>query len=553
MVEWEDIRKENKCIEIAGIVGILACFIIGVICDWNVLAKYIGYYLGKQQSKNNTVNQHVWADVLSRWSLFSTYNIPEERKEDFLRIKMNTYFCYCYGMLFNRQENIVKQGLYLKGMKQTVKIDNKYHAILYIAVHCYVYYLAVRESDNCVPADIRQSAKNIWDDKIIKDAFIEFLNMLAETPEWLDLETLDLLHGIVDRFELFPQYESFKSMIIEHVVSDFYLFLILFMSQEFYLPELVERNIDDVNAYRYVLNGNDYKTKEMIKELFNAVYIGNKSEERIAVEVDLMYDDLEKTVKNKQKERYIELAKAAQEKYETNMNEEEICAKIKKDTIKSIKEKFAPILTESDEKNGILRIKLLTITNNTDFIGEKDSTDGYHSDIAGVFLYRIVHFLYQRKVLELKKRFEDFSDDKEFMKYLETNELHTLLGSQHVLKNKDYRLNDEYKRFMEDYETIYTAILPDGIGLKKDSIRVCLHDVNVSIHSPNIKESKVEFDQKSPKYKYSIINSMAIDFEEEELREFLYNNYKVINITAKISIQVNEKPCGTLFTRKERR
>lgn len=82
---------------------------------------------------------------------------------------------------------------------------------------------------------------------------------------------------------------------------------------------------------------------------------------------------------------------------------------------------------------------------------------------------------------------------------------------------------------------------------------MCLHDVNVSIHSPNIKESKVEFEQKFQKYKYSIINGMPIDFEEEELREFLYNNYKVINITAKISIQVNEKPCGTLFTRKERR
>lgn len=51
---------------------------------------------------------------------------------------------------------------------------------------------------------------------------------------------------------------------------------------------------------------------------------------------------------------------------------------------------------------------------------------------------------------------------------------------------------------------------------------------------------------------YSIINGLPIDFEKDELREFLYNNRKVINITAKISIQVNEKPCGTIFTRRNR-
>ena len=47
--------------------------------------------------------------------------------------------------------------------------------------------------------------------------------------------------------------------------------------------------------------------------------------------------------------------------------------------------------------------------------------------------------------------------------------------------------------------------------------------------------------------------SSEIDFDEDELREFLYNNRKVINVTAKISIQVNEKPCGTIFAGRTRR
>ncbi|MFR3658660.1 MAG: hypothetical protein ACLTWK_10335 [Eisenbergiella sp.] len=154
----------------------------------------------------------------------------------------------------------------------------------------------------------------------MRDSFWEFLNMLSENSEWLDLDILDQMYGIVNKFELFPQYGVAKAMIIEPVTSDFYLFLILFMSHEFLLPELLERNIDDMRAFRYVSYGNENRTKEMLGELFLYTFIGNKSEEQIDKEVGLMYDDLEKMVKKKQKERHIKLAKEAQENYEAQIN-----------------------------------------------------------------------------------------------------------------------------------------------------------------------------------------------------------------------------------------
>ncbi|ODR42459.1 hypothetical protein [Eisenbergiella tayi] len=522
------------------------------ISELNSFAKYIGYYLGKQNNKNNMINQNIWASVLNKWSLFSDYNIPEERAEDFLMAKVNIYFCYCYGMLVNGQENIVKVGLYLTGMGDIVKLDNKYQALLYLVVHCYIYYLAVRESDDCVPEDIRESVLNIWDDKSVKEVFWAFLNKLSINSEWLDLDILDKMYEIVNSFELFPRYKSTKAMIIEPVISDFYLFLILFMSHEYFLPELLKINIDDMRAFRYVSKGNEDKTKEMFGKLYRMTFIGNKSEEQIDKEVDLMYDDLEKMVKKKQKERYIRLAKEAQENYVSKINEEEICEKIKNDTIKSIKEKFAPILVESDEKNGIIDVNLLKLNDYTISMGTKNSTDGYYSHMNGMFLYGIERFLCQRRVVEFKKRFDDFVGDKEFMDYLAANNFQILLGSQCILKNRDYKISAEYKRFLEDYETIYTTVLRDGIALKRNSIQVCLHDINVSVHSPSIKEEDVEYDKETGKYKYSILNGLPIDFDEDELREFLYNNRKVINIKAKISVQVNEKPCGTIFNGRQR-
>lgn len=523
------------------------------ISELNSLAKYLGYYLGKQNNKNNIMNHHVWANVLNRWSLFSTYNIPEEREEDYLRAKVNVYFCYCYGMIVNGQGNVVRMGLYLTGMRNTVRLDNKYQALLYLVVHCYIYYLAVRENDDCVPIDIRQSALNIWDDQEVKDSFLEFLNMLSENPDWLDLDILDQIQGIVNRFELFPQYGGAKTMIIEPVTSDFYLFLILFMSHEFFLPELLERNIDDMRAFRYVSDGNEEQTKAMLGELFRMTFVGNKSEEQIDKEVSLMYDDLEKMVKKKQKERYIKLAKEAQENYESQINEKEICEKIKNDIIKNIKEKFAPILVESDEKNGIIDVNLLNIIDYTSSMGSKNSTKGYYSHMDGMFLFGIARFLFQRGVIESKNRFDDFANDKEFMEYLAANNLHLLLGSQYILKNRDYRISAEYKRFLEDYETMYTAVLQEGIALKRNAIQVCLRSVNVSIHSPSIKEEGVKYDKETKKYYYPILTGLPVDFDEDELREFLYNNRKVINVVAKISIQVNENPCGTIFTGRLRK
>ena len=195
--KFEVRRTENEPSK-SGVIGLVAAA-LGIrrneeISELNSFAKYIGYYLEKQNNKNNIINQRVWANVLNRWSLFSTYNIPEERAEDFLKAKVNTYFCYCYGMIVNGQENIVKMGLYLSGMRNTVRLDNKYQALLYLVVHCYIYYLAVRESDDCVPADIRQSALNIWDDKAVKGAFLDFLNMLSENSEWLNLDILDQMY-----------------------------------------------------------------------------------------------------------------------------------------------------------------------------------------------------------------------------------------------------------------------------------------------------------------------------------------------------------------------
>jgi len=220
---------------------------------------------------------------------------------------------------------------------------------------------------------------------------------------------------------------------------------------------------------------------------------------------------------------------------------------IKANVIKDIGEKFAPILVEEDEKNESIKVDLLRLYEYTKSVSVNDRINGHYSHINGNFLIGIENFLIQEKAVDYKRRFKDFSDDMDFVKYLEEQQLYLLLGSPYIFKNKDYMVSAQYKKLLDDYETIYT-VSSNGIALKRNSIQVCLHDVDVTIHPSNIQEEKVEYNEEDGKYKYAIVNGLPIDFDKDELSEFLYNSRKIINITAHISIQINEELCGTIFT-----
>jgi hypothetical protein len=121
------------------------------------------------------------------------------------------------------------------------------------------------------------------------------------------------------------------------------------------------------------------------------------------------------------------------------------------------------------------------------------------------------------------------------------------MGSKYILSNRDYKLRQEFDELMEKYECIYTVLINDGLALKNDSIKICLHDVKVSIHSPNIDEEDVRYDEETGHYFYSAVNNLPLEFEEQEIKSFLRNERKIINIMLFVSIQINGENIGTII------
>ena len=192
------------------------------------------------------------------------------------------------------------------------------------------------------------------------------------------------MENVMNGYELFSQNGTSKVMMIESVISEFYIFFVVFMSCEFNLPELLERNVDESRMIWYVSKANEKTTKEMFTELFKMIYMENKVDEQIEAEVNLMYDSFEKAVKKKHKERRLRSAMESQANYETN--EEEIGKKIQRDIAHRLRERFAPILVENDDTDDVIIIDLLNISDYTDLVGQR-SIAGYYFDIDGAFLY----------------------------------------------------------------------------------------------------------------------------------------------------------------------
>lgn len=87
----------------------------------------------------------------------------------------------------------------------------------------------------------------------------------------------------------------------------------------------------------------------------------------------------------------------------------------------------------------------------------------------------------------------------------------------------------------------------NGMILKSNSIKVCIHSINVAIRSQSMSDEKQNYNKETGLYTYSIYSGMPIDFEENELEEFLHNQRKVVEISAKISVWTPNERIGVLI------
>jgi hypothetical protein len=510
----------------------------------NYFARRMGYYLMKQKKHGNLINDKIWVNSLKRLLHIGSFNIPENCCEEYEKNRCIMMFDFCRGYMLFGMADIVKESIYYTHLQNIHKIESRRQALSILIIHCYLYYLADRESDDCVDADIRENVKGVFEDKKVNDSFKYFLGLLAEHQMWVDERLNEEMAEILGRYELFPRYSHSKFMIMDGVVNDFFMFVVLYIANAFYIPKLIGNALSTEAYIHYVFEGADKVAKERIKKLYDIV-IYTEDEKKKQTRIDAMYTMFETEIKKKYKVNLINRAEMAQEKYEKEVKEDEICNAIKNNVTEKFRKKFHSILVDSNNDNPVVKMNVFHLLDYTMSV-DKEFHQTFYSDIFGNFMLSLTYYLYGQNVLNECNR-DDFYDDKAFIDFLQENDFHFLMGSKYILSNRDYKLRQEFDELMENYECIYTTLMNDGLTLKDDSIKICLHDVKVSIHSPNIDEVDVRYDEETGHYFYSAVNNIPLEFEKQEIKSFLHNERKIINIVLLVSIQINGEYIGTII------
>lgn len=311
------------------------------------------------------------------------------------------------------------------------------------------------------------------------------------------------------------------------------------------MPGLLEKNLDGDIYLGYVYENKAENTKQMLKELYTLLDDRDSREQEIVAKVELMYDEFSAFEKQKFKEKQMKKAVQSQIQYIWNVNVEKVKIHIKQLVEEKLKAKFKEIIVETDKQGEIVEIPVLKLFDYTDSINEK-CVDSFCPNMYSEFSLGLERILKKRNALDKVDRIKDFADDRDYMNYLQSNNLELLMGSKYTLINRDYSLTHEFEKLTEDWIVIYTMLMENGLALKKDSIKVCIHSIKVVIRPQNVSDEKQNYNKETGIYTYSIYSGMPIDFEEHELEAFLHDNRKVVEISAKISVQTMNEKIGTL-------
>lgn len=504
-------------------------------------ARFAGYYLSTHYDKKYEL---YWRRILE--SCFWTYtaNIPKERIEDYLEAQCIVKFNYIYGFIENGLGTLVVDSFFCVGMGNIFRLENKFEVLLGLSVHCYLYYLSKRESTKVMAPEMRSCAEEVISNRNVKKVYKRFLELLCINSSSLDNDMLKQIIKILSPYERFNEHSK-GYLIIENVIKEYYMFIILFLSNTYHMPGLLERNFADETYSGYVYENKAVNTKQMLIELYTLIDDRESSEQEITAKVELMYDEFSAFEKQKFKEKQMKKAVQNQIQYIWNVDVEKVKSHIRQMVEEKIKGKFKEIVVDSDKHGEIVDIPVLNLFDYTDSVNE-NCVDSFCPNIYGQFSLGLEWILRKRKALDQVDRIKDFSDDRDYMDYLQSNNLQLLIGSKYVLANRDYSLTHEYEKLTENWKVIYTMLMENGLALKRDSIKVCIHSIEVVIRSQSISDERQSYNEETGLYTYSIYSGMPIDFQEHELEAFLHDNRKVIEISAKISVQTATERVGTL-------
>lgn len=505
----------------------------------NSIARTLGGYIDKQNKKGNIVDIRCWERLVADRFGYGAYGIPEGRTEFYLKSMALRDFNICYGYLLRGQTDMILNGVFLDGINNVYKIDNAAYVLRVMLIHCFMYYLAFKESTDCIDAELQQKIRQLLLSREVTASIFGFYYHLGEGEVLLNEQVENQLEEILDRFELFPKHSNSKCMITNNIAKDYFLYVALMVESFEFKQDVL---VDILNTQKYYVNLIDSNLVTLRKSFteMHQIFISEElSEEDSIRKTDEMLSSFEIVMKEKYKKTIIEEAAANQREYEEKGLQSETANKVKEIIKENFEKTFADFQIPCKNSKTYSKVNIFTLTNFTRWLS--DNIRGTYSEYSlSGFLRWLINELATNYGIEVVRRSERFESDESFREYLTANEFNVLLGSQYAFGCTDYMGYREHSDFIGNLKCDFISGINEGVALRTKTLFIKLNDVYVEIFSPNIDEENTTKNDETGLYSYSPTQGITLDFEKAELEEFLHNERKIVKIFVNVTIGVKE-------------
>ena len=268
----------------------------------------------------------------------------------------------------------------------------------------------------------------------------------------------------------------------------------------------------------------------------HTIFEADISEEKNRKSVETMLANFDYVMKEEYKRKVINEAASKQREYEVNDIQKYTEDKIK-DIIESrINRMFLNYNKQCDDILNYHDVKIFSILDYTDFLG--DNLNRYYSESPisqfGMWLANVLHRDFN---ISIYNRSKDISDAS-FRNMLDKKRFENFLGSSYAFACDDYDHYVEHKNYLKTKACDFIPGMNVGIALIDSSLYVKLNDIKVDIYSPTIDDVGIQKSEDSSLYTYETRNRIALDFNEKELREYIHDECKIVDIRLNVSVGI---------------
>lgn len=190
-----------------------------------VFAASIGKYIHVQKYSQHILNEIYWINIFQKRETFTSAEIENSKSEYYSESMLEIYFDYFYGLLMNREEGLIVNGIFKNFFDQLIYFENSYQIIFILSVFSYLYYIGFEE--NIIDGKIKECAQSILKNSDVRNSYINLQYLIYEKicNNW-DIKIYESLLSLIKKYEVPERYGALKCSNIEEVILKFYIFII---------------------------------------------------------------------------------------------------------------------------------------------------------------------------------------------------------------------------------------------------------------------------------------------------------------------------------------